>query len=74
MRGRWRFRNLAPGSRTRNGAVRKIGEGAIASWIGLGLSLVAAVARLHGGSLRLEDNAPGLRAVLSLPTSGHAHC
>lgn len=34
---------------------------------GLGLSLVAAVARLHGGDLRLEDNAPGLRAVLSLP-------
>jgi signal transduction histidine kinase len=34
---------------------------------GLGLSLVAAVARLHGGTLRLEDNAPGLKAVLDLP-------
>jgi signal transduction histidine kinase len=34
---------------------------------GLGLSLAAAVARLHGGVLRLEDNAPGLRVVLSLP-------
>ena len=34
---------------------------------GLGLSLVAAVARLHGGTIRLEDNAPGLRAVLTLP-------
>jgi signal transduction histidine kinase len=34
---------------------------------GLGLSLVAAVARLHAGSVRLEDNAPGLRVVLSLP-------
>jgi signal transduction histidine kinase len=34
---------------------------------GLGLSLVAAVARLHGGAIRLEDNAPGLRAVLTLP-------
>jgi signal transduction histidine kinase len=34
---------------------------------GLGLSLVAAVARLHGGSIRLEDNQPGLRAVISLP-------
>jgi signal transduction histidine kinase len=34
---------------------------------GLGLSLVSAVARLHGGVLTLEDNAPGLRAVLTLP-------
>jgi len=34
---------------------------------GLGLSLVAAVARLHGGTLRLEDNHPGLRVVLALP-------
>jgi K+-sensing histidine kinase KdpD len=36
---------------------------------GLGLSLAAAVARLHGGLLRLDDNAPGLRAVLELPLS-----
>jgi len=36
---------------------------------GLGLSLVAAVARLHKGTLRLEDNAPGLRVILSLPTA-----
>jgi signal transduction histidine kinase len=34
---------------------------------GLGLSLVAAVARLHGGEVRLEDNAPGLKVVLALP-------
>jgi signal transduction histidine kinase len=34
---------------------------------GLGLSLVLAVAYLHGGELRLEDNQPGLRAVLGLP-------
>lgn len=34
---------------------------------GLGLSLVAAVARLHRGTLRLEDNRPGLRAILSWP-------
>jgi hypothetical protein len=33
---------------------------------GLGLAFVAAVARLHRGELRLEDNAPGLRAVLRL--------
>ncbi len=34
---------------------------------GLGLSLASAVARLHGGELRLEDNGPGLKAVISLP-------
>jgi signal transduction histidine kinase len=34
---------------------------------GLGLSLVSAVAARHGGELRLEDNHPGLRAVLVLP-------
>ena len=34
---------------------------------GLGLSLAAAVARLHGGELRLEDNDPGLKAVIALP-------
>ncbi|HCL60922.1 MAG TPA: two-component sensor histidine kinase [Rhizobiales bacterium] len=39
---------------------------------GLGLSLVAAVARLHGGGLRLEDNEPGLRVVLALPMNGEA--
>jgi signal transduction histidine kinase len=36
---------------------------------GLGLSLVAAVARLHNGAVRLEDNDPGLRVVLTLPLS-----
>ncbi len=36
---------------------------------GLGLSLVAAVARLHGGTVRLVDNDPGLRVRLSLPAS-----
>ncbi len=36
---------------------------------GLGLSLVAAVARLHGGRLELADNAPGLRAELILPAA-----
>jgi signal transduction histidine kinase len=34
---------------------------------GLGLSLVDAVARLHGGVFRIEDNAPGVRAVIDLP-------
>ena len=34
---------------------------------GLGLSLVAAVARLYGGRIQFEDNNPGLKAILSLP-------
>jgi signal transduction histidine kinase len=34
---------------------------------GLGLSLVSAVAHLHGGELKFDDNAPGLKAVLALP-------
>jgi signal transduction histidine kinase len=35
-----------------------------ASGSGLGLSLVAAIARLHRAKLSLEDNAPGLRVVV----------
>jgi len=34
---------------------------------GLGLSLVAAIARLHRGQLQLESNEPGLRVVVELP-------
>jgi signal transduction histidine kinase len=34
---------------------------------GLGLSLAGAVARLHEGRLRLEDNGPGLRALIQIP-------
>ena len=34
---------------------------------GLGLSLVKAVADLHGGDVRLEDARPGLRVVVSYP-------
>ena len=37
---------------------------------GLGLSLASAVAHLHAGELRLEDNAPGLKAVIALPRAG----
>lgn len=37
--------------------------------VGLGLSLTAAVARLHGGELELGDNAPGLKARIRLPSS-----
>jgi signal transduction histidine kinase len=39
---------------------------------GLGLSLVSAVARLHGGELKLEDNHPGLRSIIALPRAGPA--
>jgi signal transduction histidine kinase len=39
---------------------------------GLGLSLASAVARLHGGELRLEDNRPGLRSIIALPRAGPA--
>ncbi len=34
---------------------------------GLGLALVAAVARMHGAEILLADNAPGLRATLRFP-------
>ncbi len=37
---------------------------------GLGLSLAAAVARLHGGSIVLLDNEPGVRAVLTVRRDG----
>ncbi|HEX6233672.1 MAG TPA: ATP-binding protein [Jiangellaceae bacterium] len=34
---------------------------------GLGLPIVRELVRLHGGTVRLEDNDPGLRAVVRLP-------
>jgi signal transduction histidine kinase len=37
---------------------------------GLGLSLASAVARLHGGELKLEDNHPGLKSTIALPRAG----
>lgn len=37
---------------------------------GLGLALVRAIATLHGGELRLEDNQPGLRVVIRLSRTG----
>jgi hypothetical protein len=36
---------------------------------GLGLSLVAGVMKLHGGMLTLMDNAPGLKARLTIPVT-----
>jgi signal transduction histidine kinase len=37
--------------------------------VGLGLSIVEAVAKLHGGVLQLLDNHPGLRAQMVLPVT-----
>lgn len=34
---------------------------------GLGLALVAAIARLHGARIGLDDNAPGLAVILTFP-------
>jgi signal transduction histidine kinase len=39
---------------------------------GLGLSLVAGVARLHHGELLLDDNGPGLKITLALPVQAAA--
>lgn len=36
---------------------------------GLGLNLVAAISAAHGGTMRLEDNRPGLRVIVTLPYS-----
>ncbi len=45
---------------------QRLARDADAPGTGLGLSIVSAAAHLHGGRLRLEDNAPGLRAVIEL--------
>lgn len=34
---------------------------------GLGLSIVAAIVELHGGTISLDDNRPGLKVTVSLP-------
>jgi len=39
---------------------------------GLGLAIVRAIARTHGGSAYLEGGTPGLRAVVRLPANGAA--
>ncbi|TGX53957.1 HAMP domain-containing histidine kinase [Sphingomonas gei] len=58
-----------PGHR-RQDALRKFGrldDARSTPGSGLGLTLVSAVASLHGGSFELQDNGPGLRATLMLP-------
>ena len=39
---------------------------------GIGLSLAAAVATVHGGEIHLTDNAPGLKVQIRLPADGNA--
>ena len=39
---------------------------------GLGLALANAVARLHGGTLALDDNEPGLKVTMTLPRQAPA--
>ncbi len=59
---------IAPASHDE--ALRRFGrlDGARpAGGAGLGLSLAAAIARLHGGALTLADNQPGLRVTVTLP-------
>jgi len=54
----------------RNDALRKferLDDARTVPGSGLGLTLVSAVASLHGGSFELHDNRPGVRVVLTLP-------
>lgn len=46
----------------------RLGQSARPDSSGLGLSLVAAIARLHRARLALESNDPGLRVVLEFPS------
>jgi len=48
------------------GKYRRLEESRTTEGSGLGLALARAVARLHGGDIELQDNAPGLRVVLRL--------
>jgi len=47
----------------------RFGPGANQEGSGLGLSLVAAIARLHRGRLELQSNDPGLKVIVELPCS-----
>jgi signal transduction histidine kinase len=58
---------IAPEDRARAGQpFARFGPGK-SEGSGLGLSLVAAIARLHRGRLLLESNEPGLKVVVELP-------
>ena len=62
-------RGIPKEERTRVGTRFYRLDRAVPGW-GLGLASVLAIARLHGGSLQLEDAAPGLIARLVLPARG----
>jgi signal transduction histidine kinase len=59
-------RGIPPAERTRVGTRFHRLDRSVPGW-GLGLASVTAIARLHGGSLELEDARPGLIARLVLP-------
>ena len=48
---------------------RRLEEARTTEGSGLGLAFVRAIARLHGGDIELQDNAPGLRAVMTMRRS-----
>ncbi len=55
---------------SRDEALRRFGRldsARSSSGAGLGLSLAVSIAHLHGGTLRLEANHPGLRVIIDLP-------
>ena len=57
----------------RDDALRRFGRldaARSARGAGLGLALAAAIARLHGGTLTLHANKPGLRVAIDLPERG----
>ncbi len=57
-------------STSRDDALRRFGRldaARSAGGAGLGLSLAAAIARLHGGTLTLSSNNPGLKVTIDLP-------
>jgi signal transduction histidine kinase len=62
-------RGIPKEERTRVGTRFYRLDRAVPGW-GLGLASVLAIARLHGGSLQLEDAGPGLIARLVLPAPG----
>ncbi|MEZ5924812.1 MAG: HAMP domain-containing sensor histidine kinase [Hyphomicrobiaceae bacterium] len=55
------------------GRFSRLDQSRSSSGHGLGLALVAAVAELHGASLALRDNRPGLRIEVTMPTESRVN-